>query len=476
MDEATKAALAEGQPPSNVQAEEGLVGAAIRFPHFADEILAAVPADAFYSPATRAIREAIAEVRQGGATPDGLTVANRLDAVKQLGAVVDPLKLVEIVRETVTGANWRNYAAMVMRAYTLRRCIAEAADLLKNAYRGHEPAELIDHWRAAVRDLEEIAAGNDDISPAETGAGKALATVEKRMRSGLPPCVTTGMPDVDRMVGGLFRGNLSVWGGRPSQGKTAAALQVAMHVAKTDPVLFCTIEMQEQELYERDFTAASGVMSDRIRKGTLTDSELERIRPEASRLARLKLSLFDKPSMTVAQIRSAVNRAERRYSVVPSLVVIDYLQLITPENKRATRLEQISQISRELKRLSRETKTHVMACAQLNRSVESRNDGRPQMSDLRECGQIEQDADLIVLIQNPEPKVKDESGTQPATLIVAKNRNGRRGDIDMRYRPRATRFECEAPEPSWPEQAEPTPAHKRNGQHALQGAIDDGDF
>jgi len=475
MDESTRAALAEGAPPNNVQAEESVLGAAIRFPQHADEILAAVPATAFYSPANAAIRAAVVAVRQSSSPVDPLTVAARLDEAKQLGSVVDPMKLVEIVRETLTAANWRHHASLVMRAYKLRRCIAEASDFLKLAYAGHEPEELIDHWRAAVRDLEEISAGNEDISPTETGAGKALAAVEKRMRSGLPPCVGTGMPDVDRCIGGLFKGNLSVWGGRPSQGKTAAALQVAMHVAKSDPVLFCTIEMQEQELYERDFTAASGVLSERIRKGTLSESDLDRIRPEARRLASLKMSLFDKPTMTVSQIRAAVGRAERRYGCIPALVVIDYLQLITPENKRATRLEQISQISRELKRLSREMRTHVMACAQLNRGVEARNDGRPMMSDLRECGQIEQDADLIVLIQNPEPKEKGE--TQPATLIIAKNRNGGRGDIGMRYRPTATRFECEADEPQqYMQRSYPQGTYQRNGSHSMSGAIDDGDY
>jgi len=293
---------------------------------------------------------------------------------------------------------------------------------------------------------------------------EAMERIDQRIRGTLTTnAVETGFVDLDTLTGGLHNSELVILAARPSMGKTAFAMNIAENVAVNQavPTLFVSLEMSSMELADRLLCSVGRINGHRLRNGTLPQDERRRLVATAGKLSQAKLYVDDSPSRTVTEIAAAARRIQRREGRI-GLIVIDYLQLIEPDNSSDPRQEQVARIARRLKGLARELETPVLCLAQVNRQAEDAREHRPRLSHLRESGAIEQDADVVMFVHREEYFRRGDERDQfagEAEIIVAKQRNGPIGDIELVWRREFTRFEDKAPErlEEFDEYAEATP-------------------
>jgi replicative DNA helicase len=262
--------------------------------------------------------------------------------------------------------------------------------------------------------------------------------------------IDTGFSDLDALMGGLHNSELIILAARPSMGKTAFAMNIAEYAAMAvgRPVLFVSLEMSGVELADRLLCSVARVDSHRLRNGTLANSDKLRLVETASEISKAPLYVDDSPSRTVSEISAAARRIKRRENDL-GLIVIDYLQLIEPDNPNDSRQEQVAKIARRLKGLAREAKVPMLCLAQLNRQAEDSRDHRPRLSHLRESGAIEQDADVVMFVHREEYYLRGEEQKEHeglAEIIISKQRNGPVGDVELRWEKKFTRFQSKAPE------------------------------
>jgi len=280
---------------------------------------------------------------------------------------------------------------------------------------------------------------------------KAMERIDQRMRGTLgTDAVETGFADLDKLTGGLHNSELIILAARPSMGKTALAMNIAENVSihQAVPTLFVSLEMSSMELADRLLCSVGRINGHRLRNGTLPQDERRRLVETAGKVSRGKLHVDDSPSRTVTEIAAAARRIKRVEGRL-GLIVIDYLQLIEPDNPSDPRQEQVAKIARRLKGLAREIETPVLCLAQVNRQTEDAREHRPRLSHLRESGAIEQDADVVIFVHRDEYYRRGDEREQvagQAELIVAKQRNGPIGDVELVWRKEYTRFEDKAPE------------------------------
>jgi replicative DNA helicase len=435
-------------PPHSLDAERGVIGGVLRDPDTLPTIQQVIRAENFYLDAHQKIFAAICELEDEHQPIDLVLLHERLRRNKQLDDVGGVAYLAELFDSVPTGANAEYHAKLVRDHAMIRSLIHSGNEILRDAYDRSQPAdELV---AAAERRIMEIAKAG------LVGETKTLHEVIKEAfdrldaRAGKDGLDISGIPtgyvDLDNITAGLQNSELVIVAARPSVGKTAFALNLVRHVIVEErlPVLFFSLEMARIELAERLLCCQSRVDSFKIRKGHLNADDIQKLMDAGDVLRKAKLYIDDTPSRSMIQIAATARRLmqkEKQHGPGLRLVVIDYLQLIEPESRRDPRQEQVAQISRRLKFLARELQIPVIALAQVNRQSEDRQDHTPRLSDLRESGSIEQDADTVMILHRPGRFGGEDKEDNVLEVHIAKQRNGPTGEVTLTYLKQYMRYE-----------------------------------
>lgn len=403
--------------PHNVEAERAVLGAGLSANYLIDELAEIIRPEDFYQPRHEAAWGAILAVHNRGDRPDALLVA------KELGKVGETSYLQETTSVDVIPipAQAPHYANLVREAAIARRILSATSDI---RIRVDEATDAEGAAEDARRILDEALAGTVRTESGEDASTLTDRTIDE-LESPDDPGIDTGWVDLDLVVNGLRAGQLIVVGARPSVGKSVVSANVAAAACKAGiGVHFASLEMTKSEVMRRLFSAEGSVDMGRLMNKQLIGSDWDKLMKATSRVREWPLHIDDTPSQSLAQIRARAKRTARRMPL--GLIVVDYLQLMAPRDRRAPREQQVGELSEGLKGLAKELGVPILACAQLNRGPADRNDKRPMMSDLRESGRIEADADIIWLLHRQD-LVDPQSTTGELEVIVAKNRNGQAG-------------------------------------------------
>jgi replicative DNA helicase len=435
-------ALADRLPPQNLEAEKSLLGSILWDNEILHDIVAVVRPEDFYRDTHQLIFAAIRDMYEGRKGIDAVTLAEELEKRGQFEQVGGNEMLAEITEIVPHAANGKYYAEIVREKSINRQLIEFATEIIHEGYSNQQTAEEL--LESAEKKIFSIA--EDQVRGEVVEINEVLSQAMDRImtRADEPhavPGVSSGFADLDDITWGFEPGQLIILAGRPSMGKTALVLNIAEHVAINlkVPVLFVSLEMGHMEIADRLLSARSGIDSHNLRTGRgLGHEQMIALSKAFQELSQGQILIDDTPSRNMLQIAASARRLRHRKNI--GLIVVDYIQLVDSEDSNDSRQEQIAKISRQLKTLARELPVPVIALSQLNRAVESREDRRPRMADLRESGAIEQDADMVLLIHRPEYYDPNE---QPgiAEVIVAKNRNGRTDTAKLMFVKKLTRFD-----------------------------------
>jgi replicative DNA helicase len=426
-------------PPQNMEAEQGLLGSIMLDADCLDDVALIVAPNDFYRDSHAELFRLMVDMRSRGIPIDALTLADeltRLDLFKRFGGEEF---LAELHNAPPHSANATYYAKIVYQKATSRR-VADAsneslAEVYSNTFTGDE---LLDAAERRVYAIRESRATGETVRVADVMGG-VIELVERRM-AGEVIGLTTGLSDLDDVVCGLQPENLIYIAGRTSMGKTALALTMVSHLSINCrvPGLYVSVEMSRQELGERLAVMRSNVDGQQVRQGRLSRDDFGRLKFAANEVATAPLWIDDTPSRNATQICANARRLKAREGI--QYIVVDLINRVEGENSAQSRREQMGEISGRLKGLARELKIPVLTLAQLNRQPDAREGNRPRKSDLKECGNLEEDADLVILLHRPEYyDPQDQPGT--GLVIVDKNRNGPTGDVKVTYLKRFMRFE-----------------------------------
>ena len=435
-------------PPHSRDAEEGVLGGILRDPEILSSVIQIIRADNFYFDAHQKTFQAILDLYNDNQPIDLVLLFERLQKNKQLEDVGGRDYLARLWESVPTGANAEYHAKLVRDTAMIRSLIHSGNEILRDAFdRSQSADELVAEAERKIMEIAKAGMIGETKTLTEL-VTEAFVRIDSRVGkenlaiSGIP----CGYADLDNLTAGLQNSELIIVAARPSVGKTAFALNVIRHVIVEErhPVLFFSLEMARIELAERLLACQARVDSHKIRKGHLSSDDIQKLMDAGDVLRRGKLYIDDTPQRSMLQIAATSRRLMKKEekSGGLKLVVIDYLQLIEPENRRDPRQEQVAQISRRLKFLARDLNIPVMALAQVNRASEDRQDHKPRLSDLRESGSIEQDADTVVMLHRPGLFDKsDERADKVLDVIIAKQRNGPTGEITLTYLKQYMRFE-----------------------------------
>jgi replicative DNA helicase len=440
--------LLQRQQPGSVEMEQALLGSILLDPRVADTVMMILRSGDFYDAAHGQLYHQIIDICQSSDPLDLPILVERLKQQGLLEQIGGAGYLAKLLESTPHAQNAAKYAATI-RDYSVRRELIDAgANILNQAYDSpHATKELVDKAEQSIFAILESRRSTTVIE-FERMMHEALDRLDARMKGETTGHATpTGYEDVDRLLGGLHNSELIILAARPSMGKTAFALNIAENVAvRSDlPVLFVSLEMSSEELGDRMLCSAARVNSHKLRNGTVTQVERKRLMDKAGEVSEAPLFVDDSPSRSVVEIAAEARRIKRQQGL--GLVVVDYLQLIEPDNPRDPRQEQVAKIARRLKGMARELKVPVMCLSQLNRQTEVAKDNRPRLSHLRESGAIEQDADVVMFVHREEYYHRGEDRQDlagRAEIIVAKQRNGPVDDVNLVWEADFTRFKTAA--------------------------------
>lgn len=430
-------------PPHNREAERSVLGSMLRDNKVIPDVVQQVRADDFYVFAHQKIFEALADLSVVQGKPaDPVTLADYLNERQLIQEVGGYAYLVELWDAAPSAAHAIQYAEIIRQKALVRNLIHACNDLQRDAYDQVMPAqELLDSAERRILEVAEMGV-TGSTATLQQALHEAYDRIDARKGrdhleySGVP----TGWIDLDNLTAGLQESELVIIAARPSVGKTSFALNLIRHVTVEEhlPAFFVSLEQARIELAERLLCCQARVDSHRLRKGHLSAEDMDKLVTAGDVLRHAHLFIDDTPGQSMLRIAANARRLRLRHDI--RIVVIDYLQLIDPDNRKESRQEQVAGISRRLKFLARELKIPVVALAQVNRSSEDRQDHRPRLSDLRESGAIEQDADTVFMLHRPE---YHEPGQREGVVevIVAKQRNGPTGEITLSYIKQYMRFE-----------------------------------
>ena len=440
------AVAVERLPPQNTDAERSLLGSLLIDPDAIMKVGPQIRADDFYREQHRAIFESVTRLTARNEKADFVTVCSELTRADRMEDVGGQEYIAELINSVPTAFHVEHYATIVQRAAILRRVIQGAGEMVAEAYRSDaDPKEVLDSAERVIFSIASEARAQDFEAIREIlheFNEQLMFRVEHR---GMPTGVPTGLRQIDLLTGGLQRSDLVILAARPGVGKTALSLSIALHAAKQNdvPVGFFALEMPGQQLAQRIIGHEARLDAMRIRDGNLDDDQLGRVVRTMGEVAEYPIYIDESPTLTVLELRGKARRMHLEHNV--GLLVVDYLQLLSASSQRDNRVQEITEITRSLKSLARELRIPVMACAQLSRAVEQRPDPTPRLSDLRESGSIEQDADVVLFIHEPERGDEEIIGRPvDLRLTIAKQRNGPIGHTDVRFVRPTGRFE-EAP-------------------------------
>ncbi len=437
-------------PPHSQEAEQSVLGALMLDNRAWDRIADRLSAKDFYRQDHRLIFEAINALVDAHKPMDVVTLLATLKMSGQLDAAGGETYLYELARNTPTAANVTAYADIVRERAVLRQLIAAGTDIAQEAFNpeGRDIRELLDTAEQMVfgiAERRERGSGPVIISTLLTHTTDKLD--ELSQHKGDLTGLSTGFADLDKLTSGLQPSDLVIVAGRPSMGKTVFAMNIAENAAIKAklPVLIFSMEMPSEALVMRMLSSLCSIDQHKVRTGQLKDDDWPRITGAVELLAETKLFIDDTPALSPGEVRSRARRLMREQGQL-GLIAVDYLQLMHVPSSKENRSVEISEISRSLKALAKELNVPIIALSQLNRGLEARTDKRPLMSDLRESGALEQDADVIAFIYRDEVYNPESSDKGKAEIIIAKHRNGPIGKIILTFRGQYTRFDNYSPE------------------------------
>ena len=437
--------------PNSPEAEQSVIGAMIMDRYSIADVIDIVNADDFYQKQNGILFEAMTELYREGKPVDLVTLQNKLKKKD----VPESMKSLEFIRDLLevvpTSANAKQYATIVREKATLRKLIKVTEDITTECYLGKDDVtEILDHTEKNVFGLLQQASGREEFVTIDKVVLNTLDAIEEAASSaGRVTGIATGFTDLDYKLSGLHPSELIIVAARPAMGKTAFVLSMAKNIAVDyrNPVALFSLEMSNVQLVNRLIANVCEIPSEKIKSGQLANYEWQQLDYKLKNLMDAPLYVDDTPSLSVFELRTKARRLVREHGV--RIIIIDYLQLMNASGMAfGSRQEEVSTISRSLKGLAKELNIPIIALSQLNRGVESREgiDGkRPQLSDLRESGAIEQDADMVCFIHRPEyyKIYQDDRGNDlrgMAEIVIAKHRNGAVGEVLLRFKGEFTRF------------------------------------
>lgn len=428
-------------PPQNIDAEEAVLGSILLDPEVIGRVVDILHPDGFYLTAHREIYLTVLMLHSQGKPTDLTTLASWLQDQGKLEAIGGQNKLAQLVDRIITTANADQYADLVMDKYMRRQLIKVGNQVIAMGYDTSEPLSKI----LQKSEQQIFALAQERPQGGLTATAEILASTFNEIESRSLGTALSGIPcnfyDLDAITQGFQRSDLIIVAGRPAMGKTSFVLNIARNIALLHhlPICVFSLEMSKEQLVYRLLSSEVGIESGRLRSGRITTEEWGVLGNAIGNLSELPIYIDDTPDMTVTEMRSKARRLQSEQGGKLGLVLIDYLQLMegaSPDN----RVQELSKITRSLKGMARELSAPVMTLSQLSRGVESRTNKRPMMSDLRESGSIEQDADLILMLYRDEYYNPDSVDRGVAEVIITKHRNGPTGTVKLLFETQFTRF------------------------------------
>ncbi|MCI0597540.1 replicative DNA helicase [Candidatus Parcubacteria bacterium] len=430
-------------PPQSLDSERGLLGALLLKADVIHDVADTIKPDTFYAEKHRIIFEAMRELSDRGEPIDLLSLSEKLQNMGHLERIGGRAYLAELVNAAPSPGNYSHYADLVSRKHLLRSLIDAAHEITEAAYDEARDTHLVlDEAEKAV-----MAIGNNVAAHKFIGISEKLEDAWERIEAlskkedgirGVP----TGYRELDNVLSGLHPSDLIILAARPSVGKTSLALDIARNAAKGGvPVGIFSLEMSSEQLIDRMLAAESYVDAWKIRTGAVRDEDdFARIRDALETLSKAPLYIDDKPGNNILSMRAVARRLKRERGI--GLIIVDYLQLMSPVGAKASDslVQQVTEISRSLKSLARELEVPVLALSKLSRAVEQRG-GKPRLSDLRDSGSIEQDADVVMFIHRDDKRNPDSDRPNIAEILIEKHRNGPTGRVELYFEDRRTSFQ-----------------------------------
>lgn len=430
-------------PPQNIESEKALIGAILLRNEAIFDVVDLIREDCFYAEKHNIIWKSIFELFTKGEPIDILSLANKLEEKKDLAKVGGRSYIAELASEVPSSANAEHYAYIVHKKHMMRSLIAAAQDITRFAYEDADDLEeTLENAEKKIFEVTNVSSAGKFIDSRDL-LGEAFERYEKLHSSdeemrGIP----TGFDDLDNMLAGLQKSDLIILAARPSVGKTSLALDIARQAAlkSNTPVGIFSLEMSAQQLIDRMIAAQSQVDAWKLRTGKLTaDSEFDKIREALNELSNAPIYIDDQPGNNILKMRSVARRLKSEKGL--GLIIVDYLQLMVPTRSRNSDnvVQQVTEISRSLKNLARELEVPVLALSQLSRAVESRG-GKPRLSDLRDSGSIEQDADVVMFIHREGRNNEMAERPNVAEILIEKHRNGPTGRVELYFDDKKSTF------------------------------------
>ena len=440
----SKDSVPYGLPPQNIEAEESIISAILIDNDALLDVIETLGPEDFYRNAHQKIFAAITDLFDKAEPVDLVTLANKLKEKGQLEEIGGATYLSRLVDTVPLAVNARHYAKIIHDKASLRRLIEKANAIIKRCFEERGEAEdIVDFAESAVFEISENKSRQSFFPLSKIILGNIETLEEKQGNRSLVTGVPTGFTQLDNMTSGLQNSDLIILAARPSMGKTALALNIARNAAveANIPVAIFSLEMSKEQLSLRMLCSEARIDSSRLRGGFFSMEDWHRLTDAAGVLSEAPIYIDDSPSLSAMDIRAKSRRLKMDKNI--GLIIIDYLQLMQGRSNAERRDLEISEISRSLKALAKELDLPVLALSQLNRMLEQRTDKRPRLSDLRESGALEQDADLVAFIYRDEVYNKDEDNPNRGTaeILLSKQRNGPTGDILLSFLNSYTRFE-----------------------------------
>ena len=446
MEEVTRSKDDGGRvPPQDIVAEKSLLGAVMIQDGVLPEVLTILKPRDFYEKRHEIIFNAMVELYDAHKPIDLLTLTAELKSKKMLKDIGGAAYLTELSNFVPAASHAKAYAEIIEKASVRRRLIKAGSEIAKKAY--EEDSDVDSLIGAAEKDLFEVSdkiIKSDYVAMNDLLADAFDRIEELHKNKGALRGLKTGFRDLDKKTAGFQKGDLVIIGARPAMGKTTFAQNLAYNIASINNkgVLFFSMEMAANEIIDRMISDVSGVDNWKMRTGNLSDEEFQKIGDAMAEMDEMPIFIDDTSSMTIVELRNKVRRAMHDHDI--GIVIVDYLQLIQGTDRyKGQRVQEVTEISRGLKILARELEIPVIALAQLSRSVTGRDDPRPVLSDLRESGSIEQDADLVMFLHRPDYYRQNDDNyeeTHITELLVAKHRHGAVGKIELYFHPELLRF------------------------------------
>ena len=436
-----KVQISDRLPPQNIEAEEAILGGILLDPEAISRVLEMLRPEFFALPSHQTIYRGMVELYQQGKPTDLMTVTTWLGDRDLLEKVGGQIKLASLVERTISAVNIDQYAALVVDKFLRRKLIQAGNEIVDIGYQtAIELETVLDSAEQKVFNLTQERPQQELVSISETLVN-TFQDIEDRNEGVALPGLPCGFYDLDAMTGGFQRSDLIIVAGRPSMGKTSFAINIAHNIAMTQklPIAIFSLEMSKEQLVQRLLASEAKIESNRLRAGRISQNEWEPLIQAIGTLSEQPIFIDDTPNITVNEMRSKARRLQTENGGALGLILLDYLQLMEGSGSD-NRVQELSRITRSLKGLARELCVPIISLSQLSRSVETRTNKRPMMSDLRESGSIEQDADLVVMLYREEYYNPDTPDRGIAEVIITKHRNGPVGTIKLLFDSQFTRF------------------------------------